>query len=76
MKNHRFWHGFYCSYLRRVDFFVSKTLWISVGISMKIINFDEVFDALTFGVSTGRRPAAHHRDVDPLKPASAAVVEW
>ena len=22
------------------------------------------------------RPAAHHRDVDPLKPASAAVVEW
>ena len=35
MKKHRFWHGFYCSYLRRVDFFVSKTLWISLGISMK-----------------------------------------
>ena len=32
---HRLWHGFCCYYLRRVDFFVSKTLWISLGISMK-----------------------------------------
>ena len=68
MKNHRFWHGFYCSYLRRVDFFVSKTVWISLGISMKKMNCNEVFDAFTFGVSTRTRPAAHHRDVDPLNP--------
>ena len=29
-----------------------------------------------FGIHFLPRPAAHHRDVDPLKPASAAVVEW
>ena len=25
MKKHRLWHGFLCTYLQRVDFFVSKT---------------------------------------------------
>ena len=39
-----------------------------LGFRWKIINFDQVFDAFTFGVSTRRRPAAHHRDVDPLNP--------
>ena len=29
-----------------------------------------------FGIHFLPRPAAHRRDVDPLKPASAAVVEW
>ena len=72
MKKHRFWHRFCCFYLRRVDFFVSKTLCqvygYRLGFRWKIINFDQVFDAFTFGVSTRRRPAAHHRDVDPLNP--------
>ena len=39
-----------------------------LGFRWKIINFNEVFDAFTFGVSTRTRPAAHHRDVDPLNP--------
>ena len=68
MKRHRFWYGFYCSYLRRVDFFVSETLWISLGISMKNNQFWSNFNAFTFGVSTRTRPAADHRDVEPLNP--------
>ena len=49
-------------------FFVSKTLRISLGISMKNNQFWSNFNAFTFGVSTRTRPAAHHRDVDPLNP--------
>ena len=39
-----------------------------LGFRWKIINFDQVFDAFTFAVSTRQRPAADHRDVDPLNP--------
>ena len=58
MKNHRFWHGFYCSYLRRVVFLYQKLYGYRLGFRWKIINFDLVFDAFTFGVSTRQQITA------------------
>ena len=49
-------------------FLYQKLYGYRLGLRWKIINFDQVFDAFTFGVSTRKRPAAHHRDVDPLNP--------